>query len=324
VTRAALLPAGGDPFLTAYWLRHYRTWADEVDELIVNACDVPPVARPYLRGLAADLPNARIVFTDERTDHGEIIGRLIEATKADYLLLMEDDAFIRQPDVVNDRFTRIELGEVDAVGTCRGNANPELIALAENRWGPSAQMTSGETGLSLYPCLYFGRRSDLLATDRHFGAWAFAEGDNVPGLDVQARDGWGADTFVGTSWQLRNAGLRIQAEPGYRTDRAVMGIWGAVPWFHVGSLSSGYGSAFMGPVGNYRARVEGMRGQPDWTKRVGWWQRAWECWDGGIPEFHQAYGEALERFVTDAGIDRGDVAAWRAAFDPLISWPERP
>jgi len=28
--RIGLLPAGSDPFLLAYWLRHYRTWADEI------------------------------------------------------------------------------------------------------------------------------------------------------------------------------------------------------------------------------------------------------------------------------------------------------
>ena len=36
--RAALLPAGGDPYLLAYWLRHYATWADEVDELRIVVC----------------------------------------------------------------------------------------------------------------------------------------------------------------------------------------------------------------------------------------------------------------------------------------------
>ena len=325
MTRAALLPASGDPFLTAYWLRNYQTWANEVDELLINACGVAKEGRSYLRELVKGLPHARIVFTEQRTDHGEIIGRLIAATDAEHILLMEDDAFIRQPGVVNDRFARIEQGQVDVVGTCRGNANPELIALAETRWGPSVQMSSGETGLSLYPCFYFGRRSDLLATDCNFSARFLVAGSSVPGLNVPAQDGWAADTFVATSWQLRAMGLRIQAEPGFRTDRAVMGIWGAVPWFHVGSLSSGFGSSFMADVSDevYRARVEDMRGQPDWTKRAGWWQRAWECWDGALPELHAEYGEALDRFITDAGIDRGDIAAWRAAFDPLISWAER-
>ena len=36
--RIGLLPAGSDPFLLAYWLRHYRTWADEIDELRVLVC----------------------------------------------------------------------------------------------------------------------------------------------------------------------------------------------------------------------------------------------------------------------------------------------
>src|SRR3954466_15278038 len=58
MTRAALLPAGSDPFLNAYWLRHYKTWADSVDELHIAVCGpLPPEVMDYTRACAADAPN---------------------------------------------------------------------------------------------------------------------------------------------------------------------------------------------------------------------------------------------------------------------------
>jgi hypothetical protein len=54
--RIGLLPAGSDPFLLAYWLRHYRTWADEIDELRVLVCgQCEPEVQQYLADLAANL-----------------------------------------------------------------------------------------------------------------------------------------------------------------------------------------------------------------------------------------------------------------------------
>ncbi len=43
MTRAALLPAGKDPFLLAYWLRNYKTWMRYVDEIYIVVCGEPDV-----------------------------------------------------------------------------------------------------------------------------------------------------------------------------------------------------------------------------------------------------------------------------------------
>jgi hypothetical protein len=326
VSRVALLPAGGDPFLNAYWLRHYaRVWADEVDELVVYACSVKPEALAYTEGLVASVPHARILFEPLRADHGAILGRLMDASEGDHVLLLEDDCFIRYPGVVDAAFRRIESGETDIVATVRGCGSAEILDAAEARWGPLPETETGETGMAFYPCCYFGRRSDLLATDRNYAARGWHAGENVPGLDIVAGEGWGADTFTTTSWQLRAAGLRVDARAAYRTHRAAMHGWGAAPWFHVGSLSSGYGCSFLGEMANYAGYAAGIAGEIDpydWTKRMSWWQRAWDCWDGGLPEHHEAYGAALAQFMTDVGLRQGEVSAWRALFDPLIAWRE--
>lgn len=327
MTRAALLPAGPDPFMIAYWLRHYsRVWAGEVDELVVYACGVTrDDVTAYLHTLADGAPHTRLYVDARRVDHGAVLGRLMDLTDASHVLLCEDDAFIRQAGVVDAMFGRLERGETDALGVPRGSASMSLIEAARDRWGEPVATSTGESGWSLYPCCFFGRRADLLATDRNYAARAFAPGETIPGLGIQSAGDTAADTFASTAWQLRAAGLRIAHEPGYRTDRAKMGEWGAAPWFHVGSLSTGYGNTFLVDSDAYRAGLASVSGQTyDQAKRCAWWQRAWERWDGGIPEHHAEYGAALTQFMADAGISPGEVADWRSAFAHLITWDERP
>ena len=72
MTRAALLPAGADPFLNAYWLRHYRTWADQVDELHVAVCgDIPAEVIRYTAECIKSVPHATMHYFPERTKHGQ-------------------------------------------------------------------------------------------------------------------------------------------------------------------------------------------------------------------------------------------------------------
>ena len=107
--RAALLPAGGDPFVNAYWLRHYaQLWADEVDELRIVVCgqNDPGVVR-YMLDRVNEAPHARVEFFGGRTDHGAVMRYLVDQTSADHIVLLEDDAFVRHPGVVNERFDRI-------------------------------------------------------------------------------------------------------------------------------------------------------------------------------------------------------------------------
>jgi hypothetical protein len=322
VTRAALLPAGADPFLNAYWLRHYRLWADEVDELRVLVCgQTDPQIIRYLETLASGLPHVVIDHVPRR-DHGKAIRELVEATNADHVLLLEDDAFIRKPGVVNAAFERIERGETDIVGCPRTSAVPDLVSAVEHKFGTLVAETD-EQGPHLWPCFLFARRADLLATDRNFGAAAWRPGETVPGLD------WGpsesdvaGDTFVWASIQLRTRGLRVHVEPEYRADKAKMPSWDDIPWFHVGSLSSGYGYIFLAGMSevdrhNHAASIDSLH---DWNKRMSWWQRVHQQWDGILVDEHEAYAAGLYEMFSDLRMSQGPVDEWRHLFDRFTTW----
>lgn len=319
MTRAALLPAGADPFLNAYWLRHYRTWAGEVDELRMIVCGADPEVTAYMTDLAAELPNVALSF-GPRADHGAMIGRLIDETDADHVLLIEDDAFIRRPGAVGEAFRAIEDGKTDLVACPRGSGTPALVDAVNGRYGSQTAPATNEEGPFYWPCFLFARRADLLATDRRFGAGEIADIERV--LGTTFGEPQATDTFGWTSIQLRDMGLRVRIEAQFRAQLPLLAGWGDAPWFHVGSLSSGYGLYLMGPeqhAGHFDAIRDDLY---DWNKRMSWWQRVWDRWDGALPELHEAYGEAIREYVAATAMDLGIVAQWRSGFDGLVTWDE--
>ncbi len=316
MTRAALLPSGSDPYLLAYWLRNYRTWASEVDELHIAVCGpVSEDAEGYISDLCAGV--GAKMYRLPRTAHGVVIAHLMAQTSADYVLLCEDDAYIRQPEIVAQSFTALESGEVGIVGTPReGYATSEVLDAASARFGLSVS--------SFWPCFVFTSRASLLATDGNFGATEWSVGEYIPSLDHTCTEKNDADTFISASWQLRAQGLNVRLHDNHRVTGPF--DWANPPWFHVGSLSGGYAWTFMGnmPPAQYASEIVALQTiTEDATKRLAWWQRAWDCWDGAMPDHHAAYKDGLKRFATDIGISQDAVSASRRTFDRLVTWAER-
>lgn len=322
---------GPDPFLNAYWLRNYRTWADEVDELRILMCgqDDPSVIA-YMQRLVESVPHAQLDYVPSRVVHGEAIGRLIDWASADYVMLCEDDAFVRRAGVVDKQFRRLESGEYDLVGCPRGNTNPKIVDAAVQKWGPWETTESGEVGHSLWPCFLFTRRAFLQATDGHYDSRNWAPGDVIEGLGYTVDDYSSGDTFVSASYQLRAMGLRIKLESQFRIEEAKLEAWDHIPWFHVGSLSSGYGSHWLSGLSEaaYQDRVAVIRSPTeiaDWYKRVSFWLRVWteaaiQGDDQHLPSLHAAYGDALRQFMVDIGIERDRLNRWHAGWDRLCTW----
>lgn len=332
MSRIALLPAGADPFLLAYWLRHYaRVWAGEVDRLYVHVTGQPDTdVLGYLRDLAATLPNVVLSSQPTRQTHGEVMSNLAAYTQPDDLIVfLEDDAFVRHPGVIANRFDLIDSGAVDVVGTVRGNATDNLVARVKELFGPAPVTITGETGHALFPCFLFIRKRDL--PDCHLDPITLRAGDYIPEIDYTCIQDEGFDTFTQAAWALRKRGLRIHSEAPYRSDKAWREFHDGAPWFHVGSLSSGYGAAFMisSPTRldqkeRYWKSIAEPQETYDWTKRASWWERVLDYWDGGLPDHHARYVEEFAEFRQAVGIMPDQVAAWRGLYDRLITWDQRP
>lgn len=309
--RAALLPTGSDPFLVAYWLRHYESWADQVDELRVNVYNVQDKRRAdYFRSLAKG--NVVITVIPHKLDHGDAIGELVKATSAEYVMLCEDDAFVREPPAIGERFSKLESGDLDIVGCPRSSATPGVINAADAAFG-SLPTWNGETGPLLWPCFLFTKRSNLLG--KHCGAAGWKAGEQITGTGYTAETDEAADTFGKASLELRAAGLRLAAEPQHRASLPTS----KGPWFHVGSLSSGH-DYYLNTREQDSFYAAIRNDLHDWNKRMSWWQRVHREWDGRLPAAHFLYGRSIEAFMKGSGMVQGGVDVWTGMFDDLITW----
>jgi hypothetical protein len=314
VSRAAVLPAGADPFLVAEWLRHFSTWASQVDKLYVTVCgQEDPALRDYIAA-KVEAVGGYIDF-GPMGDHGQVLGRLMSKVTEDLVMLCEDDAFVRVPDKIGESFARIERGDVDIVGSPRGSGTPEVIDLANRRFGIMTASTD-EQGPLLWPCFLFAKRADLERIG-NYSVWRYQAGDTLLGHEFTSEQAM--DTFGYASLMLRESGARIHVEPQYRADLAKMNEWGASQWFHVGSLSSGWGMYICGPTAHQGIWAV-LRGTnlEDWCKRVAFWEILAERGDD-LPVRDQ-YRASVAELARETGMDRAIIDDWRRKFLRLVTW----
>ena len=330
--RAALLPTPGDPFMLSYWLRNYETWRDQVDELVVlvNGQSDPELLQ-YADRIVREA-GGRCLLLPSRIGHDGALLYLLGNTKADLVVLCEDDAYVRRPSAVGLAFEDIERGWTDIVGSPRHEDYfGQFVDFGEYEPGDLAELRNG-----LWPAFLFARRSDLLATDQRFGDRAWRVGETIEGWGTVtpeacafvgiAPDYLHLDTLFGTTFQLRAKGLQTDLIHHVRVyDAKATEEWLAEdpPWFHVTGLST------------LDYVLEGREDIPDldatgglWTRRMAWWKRTWITSDpneapgsGPLPSWN-GYITALQAFVMRSGITDAGIAEWEARFDPWVTWPE--
>jgi hypothetical protein len=314
--RAALLPTTGDPFIVAYWLRNFATWRDEVDELIVlaNAYSFRDIG--FVRS-QVEAAGGRLYIDDAPLGHGSAIRQLLTLTDADHVVLCEEDAFVRARGYVSGAFFRIEQGYTpDVIGSPRGEEHVRVD------WGPYDPTDTAEIAHNLWPAFLFARAADLRATSQQFGDRQWALGQMVEGLGPVtpehcklvgvAPDRIHLDTFAGTTFELRAAGLQVELVHHTRlyditAARKALANDPPPPWFHV------TGSSELPHVLN-GTRPEALpdygSGGGQWVRRLAWWERIVNAVDApGKAE----YLDTFARFREQAGIDAAD--DWSALFD---------
>jgi hypothetical protein len=311
--RAALLPTPGNPEMLAYWLRNYETWRYAVDELlvVVNSPDgTKDAARAVLDA------GGRCVEVPDTIGHDGAILTALYKTKADLIVLCEDDAYVRRPEAVAAAFARIETGATDLVGSPR---HEDYVTSPFQEWGPYTPGDLAELRHGLWPAFLFARRADLLATDRIFGDRGWPRGGRIPGwgpVTAETCDyiGIGAefvhlDTLFGTTFQLRAAGLRTDLVHHVRVyDPAATEEWVKEdpPWFHVTNLST-LPAVLAGDAPE--TLPDYGPGGGLWTRRLAWWQRT---------------GIDISRFLARTDIRQEELDRWNRRFDPWVTWREAP
>lgn len=348
MSRAALLPFPGDPFLLSYWLRSFMVWQREVDRLYIyfNSPIEQPAADYILSMCSVLYPKVKVVHHREQVEHGEAINRMLDIVEEEYIMLIEDDTFIFKSGEVDKCFQLIESGTVDAVGSKRGSCGQEIWDEAARVYGLDYS-GYGDQGPNFWPSLFFIHKSHLLATDRNFAARSWKRGERIQSLHdyvVQA-EVCPADTFVNTSLQLRAKGLQFHYIPQYHGSpydaddyNNRQNLWdGKAPWVHVGSLSSGVGGLLQDGHGRCLARrmidppkeVTALPNAPqtdqerkEYERRVQWWLLFWQSApdiSSDIKEFYDLYGQAIYRIIGDFGLNEGRIRQVQMMYKEIIN-----
>lgn len=353
MSRAAILPYPGDPFLLRYWLTLFaRIWGSEVDTLYIHLnSTLEKEMVEYIDSLihqASHVSQRKICFihSDHQIEHGDVIDMTLEDVEEDLVMLIEDDCYIFREGVINQCFTYLESGEYDVVGSKRGSCSQEILDASKEKYGLDYG-GEGDQGCNFWPNLFFSSKKLLTETDRNFAARSWKKGEVVEplGLKVEAEEVVG-DTFVNTSIQIMATvpQERIKYIPQYHGSPLDLddysrrrNLWdGKAPWVHVGSLSSGVGGALMDREGRVLTRrkidppksesvLAGHCNTPaekkEWERRVQWWLTFWQSAAPTITskeqEFYNLYGEAIQRIIDQYGLSEKSITQRQNAYRRL-------
>lgn len=337
MSRAAILPYPGDPFLLNYWLHFFDTiWGDEVDRLYIHLnSSIEESVVEYIRELCEKRPKVKFIYTNFQMEHGQVINISLDLVEEEYIMLVEDDCFIFKKGVIDNCFKFLEDGGFDIVGSKRGSCAMEILSRASQLWGLNYE-GEGDQGCNFWPNLFFSTKAKLLTTDRWFGAKSWVKGENISALDqgpekylVQG-DVAASDTFVWASLQLQatTPQSRIKYIPQYHgspddldhMQRSYNLFDGVAPWVHVGSLSSGVGGILQDGNGRSLSRrtIDTSKGENvqipnychteqeknEFERRVQWWQKFAIYWNendnkenSDMCDFWFLYTKALDQVI---------------------------
>lgn len=346
MSRAAILPYPGDPYLLNYWLKFFRNvWYKEVDKLyIYHNSTIEDEMEKYIAKIAID-PKIRYIYEPQVIEHGEVINRALDYVREDHLMLIEDDAYIFKSGLVDYCFKRLESGDYKIVGSKRGSCSEEISKVARDKWG--IQMDGeGDQGCNFWPCYFFVGTNDLKTlTSRNFGANGFNRGDLIKPLDhIVQGESLASDTFVLASLELRSHILENQiyyipqnhAHPSdiEYAERGVYLFNQGTYWTHVGSLSTGIGGVLRDDQNRplVRRKIDPPMGETilpnppksdmekrEWERRTSFWMNFYEnaSDNRGSEEFYQLYGSAIDRLINQYRLSIKTVRKFQVIYGTL-------
>lgn len=321
MTRAAVLPTPGDPFLNKLWFKFFEEkWQDEVDHLyvLVNSRIEKKVVN-FLRKMYQSNPKVTFMYEDHMIEHGWALKKLILECKEDLVMLIEDDGLIFKSGAVKEQFDKIEKGEIDIVAGHRQSATPGISQATNDRF------SVGSNECFMWPNFLFVKTEALKKTDMVFGSKGFKAGEEVPYLNWTATQEEAMDTFGWAAIQLRSQGQRIEYIEQYhamnddlwwynRRER----MWdGNCKWTHWGSLSSMMTNFLMDKRGRpleHRMHIKGRNMaisnsdpmedegvKADFESRIANIGLAFDITQGecdSISNFREEYKNAIERVIS--------------------------
>ncbi|MCG2768915.1 MAG: hypothetical protein L6435_11125, partial [Anaerolineae bacterium] len=339
--------------LNTFFDLYERHWKDVVDQVYMySMCDMDPNMLEYIEGRAHAL-GFKTFHHNGQLAYNDAINTMLDACEEDYLVILEGDIFILQPDGLETCFRRIESGEVDCVGSSRGCGTAGITKAIVEKFdlgttaSPEHQLSVCP---SVWPSMFFIKTDLLKQTDRNFGPKTWRAGTHIPELDWTTVEAECGDAFVNTTFQIRALGAKFgyihqyHAGPNDIGDHAGRGLFlqkkeGHLPWVHFGSLSTGMHGLLRDdknvPLGIQAHPPVGMthllpeKGSPSWAHVAEEYTRRMSCFvllarhckikDPKYSYYNAIYAEAAERGIRDMDLPQDRLDLYLKVYAELLS-----
>lgn len=213
MSRAVLLASGIYPLIIRYWIENLKTWEHKIDKVYIAVeHKANPLYLYYFKKVVNDDP--KIVVLENCSGWPNSYVDAFRASKEDLFLIMHDDVYIYDPDILDKYFSLAEAGKVvtplhemyspkDKVEKMLKEKYPGIFPLKTTaRLGN----TGGFEGYSFLLYLIFISRVNLEKTSLNFNGWA------SPTHDI---DFMGADTGFTLMLDLLDKKVEIYPIPRY-------------------------------------------------------------------------------------------------------------
>jgi hypothetical protein len=354
MTRAAIMPEVGDPFVALLWFDFFeKYWQNEVDRLyfVLSSPEEPEVANFILDTVKAN-PKVSTVYTDHNVEHGDAINSALGKVTEDTVMLIENDGIIFKSGKVNECFDLIEKNGFDIVGSDRGSSSMNLIKRGQQVFGLTDERRLDKFP-HFWPNFFFVRTKALLDTDRNFNAKSWKPGEIIkeldnwtaepdPGADVVV-----GDTFVWASIQLMAKNPKVKYMDQYHAyvndaefKALHQHLWdGNAAWLHYGSISTGVMGMLTDDIGRplnnrkdskYPSRFQNGTldymfnddNRLEYERRIMWWLMCYEIMESrvrkALPDYADAYKKAVYRTIKFSGLNEKRLSDRMDLYRPLL------
>lgn len=324
-SRAALLPAVGDPFLLHLWMALYnRDWKDEVDRVYVSIDRLGP-ENDYTQSVYNFVMNfleQNEKVTAFRNYSGGVVANyynLLTHCKEDLMVWIQEDGFIFEKGIVNRQFEKIEHGIVDIVGTPIMAYSPHFNKQLGPLFGEESLFLMN-FGYDVWANFAFMRTNDLRSmvktvSDLDIQLWK--KGIIIDVLGIAPEEDVSLDMSIGAMLKLRAQGKKIAIVPQLLAyvkhldylDSQIgpSGLWERIEgWTHVTCLSQATVACLNKDCSTLLNIPSGAWGQI--FERVNWWLLCWELFHdecNEIKEFSDYYKLVIDTAIESCHIDRG-------------------
>lgn len=177
-TRAVLLPTTGWPFVIRLWLENFKTWQDKVDKVyLVLPNSIKPEFLAYLKSQIVKMQMLdKIIIVETNSGWAESYTDAYTASKEDLFVIMHDDTYINDPEMLDKNFKLAEGNEV--ITPMWDSLGPKIEAEAwlKERYPGIFPIGPYDDAYMFVLCLIFISRENLEKTRIDFNGFRNEEG----------------------------------------------------------------------------------------------------------------------------------------------------